>query len=228
MTAAAAQLPRTELYGFASCRVGTQFMEFEIGWSEFRRDIAWAQRLLGRAGLRRGDMVLTTMTNWESPWTSPVVHALRNLGVTYLTAEVFAWDVKRVMMFLRRFPVRAVIGLGGQTLSALSEAGASANELFTGLDLIWARPNAIDVLAERNIDALPFVRFGPALAMGAPDRSEALLDANEWAVSETDGGLVVSGVAERLTRFCDIETGFHGSARRDGGEVAVTFAAGSA
>jgi hypothetical protein len=225
MTEAAAQLPRSPLYGLASCKVGTTYMDFEIGWPEFDRDTQWAETQLRRAGLGRGDMVLTTLTNWESPWTSPVVHALRRIGVTYLTAEVFAWDVRRVWMFLQRFPVKAAIGIGGQTLTALIETGAPVHELLGKLDIIWARPNAFAALQEHQPRVLPFVRLGPALAMGRPGDSTALVNAVEWNVVGTADGLVVSGVADRAATFLNIVTGFHGTATRLGDEIAVNLAA---
>jgi hypothetical protein len=214
MTEAAAALPRSPLYGLASCRVGTEFMDFEIGWPEFDRDTVWAESVLRRAGLGRGDMVLTTLTNWESPWTSPVTHALRRLGITYMTAEVFAWDVRRVLMFLQRFPVKAIIGLGTQTSTALSEAGVSLPELLAGVDVIWARPRAVAVLREHHSTVLPLVRFGPALALGLPGQAGALVNAKEWDVSTTEQGLAVSGVAERATAFRGVITGFRGTATR--------------
>jgi hypothetical protein len=225
MTEAAAQLPRSPLYGLASCKVGTTYLDFEIGWPEFERDTQWAEAHLRRAGLGRGDMVLTTLTNWESPWTSPVVHALRRIGVTYLTAEVFAWDVRRVWMFLQRFPVKAVIGIGGQTLTALTEAGAPVHELLGKLDIIWARPNAFGALQAHRSRVLPFVRFGPALAMGRPGDSTALINADEWNVVETADGLVVSNVAQRAATFLDIVTGFRGTATHLGDEIAVSLTA---
>jgi hypothetical protein len=225
MTEAAAQLPRSPLYGLASCKVGTTYMDFEIGWPEFDRDTQWAETQLRRTGLGRGDMVLTTLTNWESPWTSPVVHALRRIGVTYMTAEVFAWDVRRVWMFLQRFPVKAAIGIGGQTLTALNETGAPVHELLGKLDIIWARPNAFAALQEHQPRVLPFVRLGPALAMGRPGDSTAFVNADEWNVVETDDGLVVSGVADRAATFRDVVTGFRGTATRLGDEIAVNLAA---
>jgi hypothetical protein len=225
MIEAAAQLPRSPLYGLASCKVGTTYLDFEVGWPEFERDTQWAEAQLRQAGLGRGDMVLTTLTNWESPWTSPVVHALRSIGVTYLTAEVFAWDVRRVWMFLQRFPVKAAIGIGGQTLTALTQTGAPVRELLGKLEIIWARPNALAALGEHQPRVLPFVRFGPALAMGRPGASTALINASEWNVVETADGLVVSSVAERAATFLDIATGFRGTATRLGDEIAVSLAA---
>jgi hypothetical protein len=228
MIDAAAELPRAELYGLASCIVGTELMDFSIGWPEFERDTQWAVSMLRRAGLKRGDMVLTTLTNWESPWTSPVVHALRTLGITYMTAEVFAWDVRRALMFLQRFPVRAIIGLGGQTLNAMANTGAPVRDLLCDVEFIWARPNAAVTLAEHHPQVLPFVRFGPALAMGLPGQRNALVNAEEWDIVESANGLLVSSVATRATDFRKIATGFNGATTRLGDEIAVTFAPGPA
>jgi hypothetical protein len=221
MTEAAAKLPRSPLYGLASCRVGTEYMDFEIGWPEFDRDTQWAESVLRRAGLSRGDMVLTTFTNWESPWTSPVAHALRRLGITYMTAEVFAWDVRRVLMFLQRFPVKAIIGMGGQTTTALAEAGVRLPDLLAGVDVIWARPRAVAALREHHTTVLPLVRFGPALAMGLPGQTGALVNTKEWDVTATEQGLVVSSVAKRATAFRDVATGFRGTATRVDDDIAV-------
>jgi hypothetical protein len=221
MIEATAELPRPPLYGLASCRVGTDYLDFEIGWPEFERDTAWAQSVLQRAGLQHGDMVLMTVTNWESPWASPVTHALRSLGVTYVTAEVFAWDVRRVLMFLQRFPIKAIFGLSGQTLTALDEAGAPISELLADVDLIWARPKAAAALRGEWPAVLPYARFGPALAVGVPGLTGALVNGDEWDVAATERGLLVSNAAERATEFRDVATGFHGTALRIGDEIVV-------
>lgn len=222
MTDTAAALGRPPIYGLASCRVGSDYMDFEIGWPEFERDTEWAESLLRRAGLRHGDMVLTMLTNWESPWGSPVVHALRNLGVTYMPAEVFAWDARRVLMFLQRFPIKAIIGLGGQTLTALTEAEAPVAELLSRVKIIWARPRAAVMLSEHRETVAPFVRFGPALAMGLAGDQHALINAREWDVTATDRGLVVTNIAARATTFREVPSGFRGTATRIGDDIAVS------
>ncbi len=221
MTEAAAALGRAPIYGLAACRVGDAYLDFEIGWPEFERDTDWAGTILRRAGLGKGDMVLTTLTNWESPWGSTVTHALRNLGVTFLPAEVFAWDVRRVLMFLQRFPVKAVIGLGAQTLSAIGEAGAPVAEVLAGVEVIWARPKAAAMLGEHRGAVAPFARFGPALAMGLPGEAHALVNAHEWDVTATDRGLLVSSIGPRATDFREVPSGFRGTATRVGDEIAV-------
>jgi hypothetical protein len=224
MADAALELPRSPVYGLASCIVGTRFMEFEIGWPEFERDTAWAESMLRQSGLSRGDMVLCTLTNWESPWGSPIVHALRNIGVTYATAEVFAWDVRRVVMFLQRFPIKAIIGLGGQTLTALSDADLPIAPLLDGVESIWARPHAVGALAQQRDRVAPFVRFGPALAMGLPGSPAALVNANEWDIAQNPDGLTVSNIAPRASEFKDIPTGFTGRVDRTDDTLSVHLA----
>ena len=126
MTAAAVALPRSPVFGIVSCPVGPDTREFEIGWDEHERDVDWAESLLRSAGLGSGDLVLITISQWEGPWTTPVVHALRRIGVTFLCAEVWSFDSRRTSMFLQRLPVKAIFGLGGETLRARPRAHRAA------------------------------------------------------------------------------------------------------
>src|SRR5215208_8287579 len=142
MTAAAVALPRSPVFGIVSCPVGPDTREFEIGWDEHERDVDWAESLLRSAGLGSGDLVLTTISPWEGPWTTPVVHALRRIGVTFLCAEVWSFDARRTSMFLQRLPIRAVIGLCGDTVAALEPEQPPIAELFKNVEFVWGRPDA--------------------------------------------------------------------------------------
>ncbi len=213
MTAAAARLPRAPLYGIARCRVGSDFLDFDIGWDEIERDTDWAHSIMRSAGLRPGDLMLITASSWEGPWIGPVVHALRRIGVTYLTAEVFDWDARRSAMFLQRLPVRAVFGLGGQTLTGLDAQGFPIAELFGGVEMVWARPDALHRLPEVSAPLLPFVELGPALGLGVPGRSGVLVNAAEWTVDSDDNQLLVSNTRVRATRFDHVPTGVRATVR---------------
>jgi len=210
MTAAAVSLPRAPLFGIASCPVGPNTLEFEIGWDEFERDVDWAESLLRSTGLGPGDLVLITISQWEGPWTTPVVHALRRMGVTYLTAEVWSFDAKRTSMFLQRLPVKAIFGLAGDTISALESEDPPIADLLRDVEIVWARADALDRASGMTPNVLPFRHLGPALALGVPGRG-VLVNAAEWSV-ETDGGeLFVTNVRERATRFDRVPTGVRGS-----------------
>ena len=81
MAAAAADLPRAGLYGIASCKVGADFCDFEIGWGEAERDMAWAEAVLRTTDLGGNDIALVTLPNWEGLWFSPLLAALRTCGL---------------------------------------------------------------------------------------------------------------------------------------------------
>lgn len=213
MTAAAMALPRAPLVGIASCPVGPNTLEFEIGWDERERDVDWAESLLRSAGLGHGDLVLITIKPWEQPWTSPVVHALRRIGVVYLTAEVWNFDARRTSMFLQRLPVKAIFGLGGETISALESERPPIAELLRNVEMVWSRPDAVSRLSGMAPQVLPFVLLGPALALGVPGRPGVVVNAAEWAVDSEAGELVVSNVRDRATRFDRVPTGVRGSPR---------------
>jgi hypothetical protein len=222
MTAAAVALPRSPLFGIASCPVGPSTIDFEIGWDEFERDVDWAESLLRSAGLGRGDLVLITVSQWEGPWTTPVVRALRRIGVIYLTAEVWSFDARRTSMFLQRLPVKAIFGLAGETLTGLESNDPPIAELLQNVEIVWARPDALLRLTGVAPQVLPYVMLGPALALGLPGRPGVVVNAAEWTVDSEDGQLVVSNARERAATFDHIPSGLRGSVRSVGeGVIAI-------
>ena len=210
---AAATLPRPPLYGIGSCRVGPDYLDFEIGWDEFERDTDWAEKVLKSSGILAGDLVLITSPNWENPWTSPIVHALRRIGAVYTTAEAYAWDARRVSTLLEGLPIKAVIGLGSETLNALAAAESPIVELLLGVKIVWARRDALEQLSDVEPEVVGLVPLGPALAMGHPGQRGLLVNAREWTVDTDDGLLVVSNVGSRATTFSRVATGIRGEVR---------------
>src|SRR5947209_5259154 len=210
MTAAAATLPRSALYGIAGWRVGVQQFEYEIGWDEFERDVDWTESVLKSTGLRSGDLALITAQNCEGPWISPVVHALRRLGVTYACAEVWSFDARRTSMFLQQLPIRAVFGLCGDTVAALEPEQPPIAELLKGVDLLWARPDALAKVSGLARAVLPFVLLCPALGLGVPARPGSVARSDEFAVDSENGQLVISNVRARAAMFDRAPTGVRG------------------
>ena len=211
MISATATLPRPPVYGIASWRVGTTDYEFEIGWDEFGRDTDWAEAQLRAVGLGSGDLVLVTTQNCEGPWFSPFVRALRRIGVTYLCGEVWGFDARRTSMFLQRLPVKAVLGLAGETVAALEQQQPPIAELMRDVELVWARRDAIDRLRGLAPEVLPVVPLGPAVALGRPGEPGAIVNTSEWTVDSENGQLLISSVRERATRFDRVPTGVRGS-----------------
>jgi hypothetical protein len=209
MGAASGAVPRPDLYGIASCKVGTEIREFEIGWDEAERDNAWARDVLRTTGLGNADLALLTLPNWEGPWFSPLVAGLRGLKVTLALAENYGWDARRAAHMVRNLKPRAYVGLCADTLEGFGRQGDDVAELLADIDIVWARHDALATLTDLGVAALPLVPLGPALAIGVPGVG-AVVNSTEWSVETVDGQFVVSTAAERRTRFVDVETGIRG------------------
>jgi hypothetical protein len=211
MLARAASLPSPPIFGIGRCETGTDPFDFEIGWPEIDRDTAWARSLFTRAGLSATDVVLVTAAAWESPWFAPLVRAMREIGITYVPTEIFSFDAVRFATILRNFPVKAVVGLCADTISGLKEQNLAVTDLLANVEVVWARHDALPLLADVRPRVAPIAMLGPALAMGMPGQSGAFVNAKEWRVGSQDGSLHVSTAGDRATVFKNFATGLQGT-----------------
>ena len=131
MAAAAATLPRAPIYGIGTYSTGSSVADFEIGWDELERDTEWAHSMMIAAGIKRGDLVLFSAPNHENPWITPIVRALRRIAAPYATAETYGWDARRFSMYLRRLPVKAIVGLSAETVDALTDTERTLHTLLS-------------------------------------------------------------------------------------------------
>ncbi len=221
MAAAAAALPRAPIYGIGTYAVGSSVADFEIGWDELDRDTEWAHSVLLKAGVSRGDLVLFSTPNHEGPWITPLVRALRRIGAPYATSETYGWDSRRFAMYLRRLPVKAIIGIGAETVNALTDSGQTLSELMAGVEVVWARPDAVTRLMDLQIDAATYVPLGPALGLGMPGERGARVNGEEWTVSESSGFVHVTNTRTRATSFDYADTGVAGEVTASGTDFLV-------
>jgi hypothetical protein len=221
MAAAAATLPRAPIYGIGTYAVGTSAADFELGWDELERDTEWAHCMLAKAGVRRGQLVLFSTPNHEGPWIAPLVRALRRIGAPYATSETYGWDSRRFAMYLRRLPVKAIVGIGAETVAALSDSEGTLPALLAGVDVVWARPDAVSPLQALQTNVGTYVPLGPAIGLGMPGERGARVNGDEWTVSETSGRIHVSNKRPRATSFDSADTGVSGEVMPSGSDYLV-------
>jgi hypothetical protein len=209
MMAAGLKLPRPVLWGIGVSRIGSELVDFEIGWDEIARDTEWARSVLTTSGIQSGDRVLITTGHWESPWTSPLVHAIRRIGAVYVPSEAYKFDARRFRHYIESVGPKAVIGLNSELLGALPGLEVDPAELLKNVDVLWACGDTVASLAQIGLLPQPFVRLGPALAIGIPSVG-TVVNSAEWSVSEDSGTLHVSTAAPRATAFNNVDTGVHG------------------
>lgn len=177
---------------------------FEIGWPEVERDTVWARRLLEVWGLGSADHAVLTLRNSEGPWAGPVIRAMRDAGVVYSNAEPYSWDSRRVTALMNLLPIKAVIGLPGDTAEALV-ADAEAVALLADVPVIWARTDAMAQLRGAGLNPAEMAMLGPALALSCPQRAGMHLDPAEWQLTAAATGLTLTVVGDRMFRRSDIE-----------------------
>ena len=83
----------------------------------------WAHRVLATWNIGKADRVLVSTPNFEGPWSSPLVKALRELEAPHSNAEPYGWDVRRSATFLRLLRFKAFIAVSGEVATGLLRAG---------------------------------------------------------------------------------------------------------
>ncbi|MEV6876846.1 hypothetical protein [Amycolatopsis sp. NPDC051128] len=204
--AAALGGPVSPLFGIGLYLDGDRQVPFDIGWAEFARDVRWAHRVLAVWGIGEADHVLISTPNFEGPWASPLVRALRDRRVVHSNAEPYGWDVRRSTTFLRLLSFRAFVGMSEETAAGLLQQDDCA-EALAALAPIWARPAAIRPLRDAGLDPAVFAMLGPALGLECPQRSGAHVDPAEWRLAEGPDGVTLSTVGDRAHVVRDLVVG---------------------
>ncbi|MBY8862880.1 hypothetical protein K7711_40865 [Nocardia sp. CA2R105] len=202
--------PDPELVGIGHFRRAGGDVGFEIGWPEFGRDTVWARRLLEVWAVGAAEHAVLTIRNSEGPWLTPLVHAMRDVGVVFSNAEPFAWDSRRVAALMRLLSVKAVVGLPGETAEVLL-ADDDTRSLLAAVPVIWARPDAVEQLRGAGLEPAEMAMLGPALALSCPERTGLHLDPGEWHLTAGVAGPALTVVGDRRFSGRDIELNIDGT-----------------
>ena len=134
--AAAAASPCLDapIYGIGTYSVGSSHRRLRASaGTSSTRDTDWAHSDAGRGRHRaRATWCCSAAPNHEDPWACPIVRALRRIGAPYATSETYGWDSRRFAMYLRRLPVKAIIGIGGETVEPLCDSEGTLSTLLGG------------------------------------------------------------------------------------------------
>ena len=185
----------TELWGVGRYDGPDGPVSWEIGHDEIQRDLGSAMRRLGELGLGRGDRVLFCSMLSEAgqfwPW---ILGAMLN-GTQLSCADAMESEARRVATYCRLLDLDAVMGVTGALLDGLDELELPHDEVFGGIRLVLARPDAVDRLAAAGVDVTPMALLGPAVVVGSA------WDTDEWEVHEESGLLFVTSLKDRATAF---------------------------
>ena len=206
--AAAAALPRPGPWGIGRYDVAGQPVFFEVGWDDWRRDVAWARAMLADHGVGPGSGLIVVSSMPESPWFDPFETAARELGAPYSIGETYAFEAFRTGMYARRLTITMIFGLDRAVTEGLGDELA---EVVARVPVIVARPDAAGLLVAAGARPFLLARVGPALAVECPYRSGAHVNGAEWTLAERGGELSISTAGPRAHQVSRAPLGLRGT-----------------
>jgi hypothetical protein len=206
--AAAAALPRPGPWGIGRYDVAGQPVFFEVGWDDWRRDVAWARAMLADHGVGPDSGLIVVSSMPESPWFDPFETAARELGAPYSIGEIASFEAFRTGMYARRLTITMIFGLDRTVTEGLGDELA---EVVARVPVIVARPDAAALLAAAGAQPFIVTRVGPALAVECPHRGGAHLNGAEWTLAERGGELFISTAGPRAHQVSDAALGLRGT-----------------
>jgi hypothetical protein len=156
---------------------------------------------LAGLGVHAGARVLWCSVLSESAHFWPLMIGTMINGGVFSLADATRSDALRVAMFTRRLDLHAVFGINEQILDGLDDLGYAYADVFSGIEVLGARPGAYERLVAAGLTPHWFVLCGPAVAIASEPGGPARVDPAEW-VLDTDGDrLTVTSLQPRATTF---------------------------
>jgi hypothetical protein len=210
------------LWGVGSYEDGAGRVPWEISHAEIQRDMGSAARTLATLGISSGKRVLFCSMLSEAGQFWPLTVGAMLSGAQLSCADANQGDALRVAMFTRLVEYRAVLGVTGAILDGLDMRGHPYAEVFGGVEIIGARPDAYQQLLAVGLRPYHFVCCGPAIAAGVAPGAPARFDTYEWRLeTDADGRVLVSNLQPRATTFVRACTAVYGELV-DGGLIPMT------
>jgi hypothetical protein len=209
------------LWGVGSYEAPDGRVAWEISHAEIQRDIGNATRTLDALGLGRGTRVLLCSMLSEAGQFWPLTVGAMLAGSQLSCADASESDASRVAMFMRFVDYHAVLGITGAILDGLDALGREYGDVFGGVAVLGARPDAHARLADAGLRPHHFVLCGPALAIGTEPEGPAVADDREWELDSDDDQVAVTNRQPRATAFTRTVTAVRGE-MREGGLVPMT------
>ena len=185
-------------------------------WPVAQRDIedeaeSMAPRLAA-LGLEPGGLVLIVAMLSQAMHAVPLEQAAGRIGALYSSADSTPFDAFRVAALVRQLEPQVVLGITGDVLDGLAEAGRDPAEVLGPVPAVVTADNDAHArLRGHGLTPRRWIRLGPTSAIEGLDGDGARYDATRWEVqARDDGELVTSNRVPRLTSARAVRTGVRG------------------
>lgn len=215
MTFAAAYEDPPRVWGVGRVLVGDEVVPWEVSEADIDDETEVATQLLRDLGLREGELVLIVSYLSQAIHVAPFERAAGKVGALYSSADASRFDAFRTASLVRQLQPSVVIGVDDAVLDGFEDLDRDPAGVFESVrSVVASGAGAHARLAAAGVTAGEWLRLGPMNAMSMPGESELRYDATRWQVDESesgsDGELLVTNLAERLTPSDRFATGVQG------------------
>jgi hypothetical protein len=190
-------------------------------WPVAQRDIedeaeSLAPRLTA-LGLDAGAVVLIASMLSQAIHVVPLEQAAGKIGALYSSADATPFDAFRVAALTRQLEPQVVMGITGDVLDGLGEAGRDPVDVLGAVPAVVTADDAAHARVRAGgLTPRRWVRLGPTSAIEGLADDGPVYDASRWRVEEDDGELLVTNLAPRLTTCTRLRTGVRGTVAAEG------------
>jgi hypothetical protein len=168
-------------------------------------------------GVEPGGLVLIVAMLSQAMHAVPLEQAAGRVGALYSSADATPFDAFRVTALTRQLEPQVVLGITGDVLDGMVEAGRDPAEVLgTVPAVVTSDAHAHARLRASGLAPKRWVRLGPTSAIEGLDGNGPRYDATRWDVEEVHGELLVSNLVPRLTEARRLRTGVRGRVVGDG------------
>lgn len=190
-------------------------MAYPMSHRDIEADTRWGERFLASVGVVAGDTVAVSVACSELGHFWPYESAVERLNACVAMAENISFDARRTEMFLRRFQVRAALGVSEEVLNGLDMAGLSLHKTFASTPLVFARDGAADRLQQAGLAPWRMVTLGPLFAFVSP-QGKVHYDQDEWLLESIGGEVHVTARQSRALPLFRLPIGIKAEAPANG------------
>jgi hypothetical protein len=170
---------------------------------------------LSALGLEPGGLVLFVSMLSQAMHVVPLEQAAGGVGALYSSADSTPSDAFRVAALVRQLEPQVVLGITGDVLDGLLEAGREPAQVLESVPAVVSADDAAHSrLRAEGLTPRRWVRLGPTSAIEGLDGDGVRYDATRWDVhasGDHHGELVISNRVPRLTPARALRTGVHGT-----------------
>jgi len=214
MTFAAAYEDPPRVWGVGRLVVSgsDEVVPWEVSEADIDDETEVAADFLRELGLQEGELVLIVSYLSQAIHVAPFERAAGKVGALYSSADASRFDAFRTASLVRQLQPSVVVGVDDAVLDGFADLERNPGEVFASVRAVVASGTTAQArLAEAGVTAGVWLRLGALNAIALPGEVELRYDATRWQADAPDGELLVTNLAERLTRSDRFRTGVRGT-----------------